>query len=74
MVANISHTYHHTGAISTNIYDACLQIDNDLDPSSPPHFGILPVNMPFPTYKSKLVDASYIESVTGTPQSAWQLE
>ena len=21
-----------------------------------------------------LVDASYIESVTGTPQSAWQLE
>ena len=67
-------SYHHTGAISTNIYDACLQIDNDSDPSSPPHLGVLPVNMPFSTYKSKLVDASYIESVTGTPQSAWQLE
>jgi len=41
------------------VYDACLQVDGDADPTSPPHTALLPVNMVFGTpgsggYRDKL--------------------
>lgn len=44
---------------SDQIYDACLQVDADANPTSPPHVGLLPVNMVFGTpgsggYRDKL--------------------
>ena len=44
--------YHEvawTGACdgSENVYDACLQVDGDADPTSAPHTPLLPVNMRF---------------------------
>jgi hypothetical protein len=51
-----SFSYH---AVSTRdsgntISDACCTLDNDANPSSPPHVPILPVNMDSSTYDSKL--------------------
>ena len=44
--------YHEvawTGACgsSDNVYDACLQVDGDADPTTAPHTALLPVNMRF---------------------------
>ena len=61
----------------SNIYDACLQVDNDSNPTSSPNTGTQPKNMTFnantPTayddYRGKLVDPADETSVTGTPYS-----
>ena len=44
------------------VYDACLQVDGDADPTSPPHTALLPTNMMFGTpgsggYRDKLSPA-----------------
>jgi hypothetical protein len=44
--------YHEvawTGACTAgnNVFDACLQVDGDADPTAPPHTALLPCNMPF---------------------------
>jgi len=44
--------YHEvawTGACGSNdnVYDACLQVDGDADPTTAPHTALLPVNMRF---------------------------
>lgn len=31
----------------TNVFDGCLKVDGDADPTSPPHTPLLPVNMLF---------------------------
>jgi hypothetical protein len=59
-------SWHRTGAGPTgNIYDACLQVDGDSNPTTTPCTGLQPVNMIFdnPTpaihyddYRGKLVD------------------
>ncbi|MEN8184143.1 MAG: hypothetical protein ABFS46_16580 [Myxococcota bacterium] len=35
------------GGESDELFDACLQVDGDTDPWSPPHTDLLPVNVPF---------------------------
>jgi hypothetical protein len=45
-------SYHEvawTGAcdVADRVYDACLEVDGDADPTSPPHTPLLPVNMVF---------------------------
>ena len=47
-----SFNYHEvawTGACGVNdrVYDACLQVDGDADPTAPPHTALLPCNMRF---------------------------
>jgi hypothetical protein len=51
-----SFSYHavSTKDDGTTISDTCCTLDNDADPSSPPHVPILPVNMVSATYKIKL--------------------
>jgi len=51
-----SFRYHavSTFDLGTTISDATCTLDDDTDPSSPPHTPILPVNMPYLTYKQKL--------------------
>jgi hypothetical protein len=49
-----SFNYHEvawTGAcdVSDRVYDACLQVDGDADPTSAPHTPLLPINMVFGT-------------------------
>jgi hypothetical protein len=46
-----------------NIYDACLQVDDDADPTSAPHTGVLPIDMRFGNpgdgdYRDKLCPSS----------------
>ena len=53
-------SYHEVawkGACSNNdkIYDACLAVDGDSDPTDAPHLFLLPVNIPFLDYRQKLV-------------------
>lgn len=69
-----ANSYHHTAIISDNIFDPCLQVDYDSNPSLPPHSGVLPVNMPFITYKTKLVDVSDVNNVSGSYEDPWGLE
>lgn len=33
--------------VDDRLYDACLQVDGDADPTAPPHTALLPVNMRF---------------------------
>ena len=57
-----------------NVYDACLEVDNDANPTTSPHTGLLPVNMTFDAgtpaayddYRGKLVDPLHESSVTGS--------
>jgi hypothetical protein len=44
-----------------NIYDACLAVDSDLDPTDAPHQFLLPVNMLFLDYRQKLVTPDDIQ-------------
>ncbi|NLX57642.1 MAG: hypothetical protein GXY74_00980 [Phycisphaerae bacterium] len=59
------------------IFDACLQVDNDLDPTCSPHSGVLPQNMAFDAgtpgaafddYRGRLVDPLDENAVSGTTQ------
>ncbi len=34
-------------ARADNVFDACLQVDGDADPTSAPHTALLPVDMKF---------------------------
>ncbi len=36
------------------VYDACLIVDEDPDPTSDPHLSAVVVNMPFPVYRDRL--------------------
>jgi hypothetical protein len=66
---------HWTGW--SEIYDACLQVDDDSNPKSSPHTGKQPNNMTFNAgtpasyddYRGKLVDPVDVNSVSGTSQS-----
>jgi len=62
----------------SQVYDSCLQVDNDDDPTSPGHSGLLPKNMtfnagtpdtPYDDYRGKLVDPTDESAVTGTSYS-----
>jgi hypothetical protein len=33
--------------VNEEVFDACLQVDGDPDPTTPPHTALLPVNMRF---------------------------
>jgi hypothetical protein len=63
----------HWTAYLANIYDACLKLDNDSDPTAPGHSAILPIDFVFdagtPTqfddYRGKLVDPVHESSVGG---------
>jgi len=53
------------------IYDACLQVDGDADPTSAPHTALLPVNMVFGTpgsgdYRDKLSPAGNCDPLPST--------
>lgn len=61
----------------SNVHDACLQVDNDGDPTSNPHMGIQPVDMtfdagtpgvPYDDYRGKLVDPVHELLVGGSAQ------
>jgi hypothetical protein len=48
---------------SDEVFDACLQVDSDADPTGPPHTGLLPTNMVFGApgdglYRSRLCPPS----------------
>ena len=54
--------------VTHKIHDACLQVDNDSDPTVSPHTAKQPVNMtydagtpatPYDDYRGKLVDPGY---------------
>jgi len=66
-----------------NVYDACLQVDDDADPTTaPPQTGLLPVNMtfnagtedPYDDYRGKLVDPGDESSVTGSTKGRPDVE
>jgi len=71
---------HWTGW--SNIFDPCLQIDDDADPTSAPHTGSLPKNMIFNAgstnnyddYRGKLVDPAYETSVSGVSVQPFGIE
>lgn len=57
----ICFSYHEVawkGACSYNdeLCDACLLLDGDSDPGSPPHEPLLPVNMSFVSYREKYAE------------------
>jgi hypothetical protein len=50
----IGFNYHEVawtggGTSADRVFDACLQVDGDADPTTPPHTPLLPVNMVFGT-------------------------
>jgi len=56
-----------------SVYDACLQIDGDADPTSAPHTAMLPTNMVFGTpgsggYRDKLSPSGNCDPQPGTRQ------
>jgi hypothetical protein len=64
----------HWTAWGPEVYDACLEVDDDEDPTSPGHDGILPCNMtfnagspstPYDDYRGKLVDPAHEPDVSG---------
>lgn len=72
--------YHEvawTGSATANdnVYDACLQVDDDADPSHSPHSGVLPTNMRFGNpgdgdYRDKLCTAAGSPNCQPNPPSA----
>lgn len=65
------------------VYDSCLRVDNDADPTSSPHSGLLPKNMTFNAgtpgtsyddYRGKLVDPGDETSVSGTLVSPYSVK
>ncbi|MEI6217671.1 MAG: hypothetical protein WCP86_02115 [bacterium] len=71
---------HWTGW--SNIYDPCLQVDDDTDPTSAPHTGALPTNMTFNAgtpaayddYRGKLVDPADEAGVSGVPVTPYKIK
>jgi hypothetical protein len=69
-------SYHEVawkGACTQNeeIFDACLQVDGDADPTSPPHTPLLPVNMVFGVpgdgnYRDRLSPAGACDAQPGS--------
>ena len=58
----------------SDVYDACLQVDDDANPASPPHSGLLPKDMtfnagtpgtPYDDYRGRLVDPADEAGVSG---------
>lgn len=58
---------------SDRVYDACLQVDGDADPTSSPHTALLPANMIFGTpgsddYRDKLSPSGNCDPMPSTRQ------
>ena len=58
---------------SDRVYDACLQVDGDADPTSPPHTPLLPTNMLFGNpgsggYRDKLSPSGNCDPMPATRQ------
>jgi len=59
----------HYTAWNGTVYDACLELDGDSDPTSSPHVGILPKGMCYYEYRRTLVDPLCVSDLTGIEQS-----
>ena len=55
--------YHAISSIISNIYDPCLLIDNDSDPTQSPHTGLLPKGLLPLFYLNALVDPLYLGNI-----------
>ena len=51
------------------IYDACLMVDSDGNPATPPHTGLLPTDIVFTTYRDMLVPAADHADCTAKPST-----
>jgi hypothetical protein len=49
---------YHEAAWTTDdrVYDACLKVDGDADPTTPPHLPLLPTGMSFNQYRDRLAE------------------
>ena len=65
--------FHRVASIGDNIYDPCLMVDDDSDPTQPPHTALLPKGMSYIQYTSKLIDPGNVDYNIRTNEQPYQV-